>query len=88
MLMTGAYSPLAGFMTRAQCAQVETDQKLEDGTFWPQPITLAFQHHATAKMKSGDRVALRDGEGFMLAVLTIADAWDDTGAWHACWRRV
>ena len=82
MLMTGAYSPLAGFMTRAQCAQVETDQKLEDGTFWPQPITLAFQHHATAKMKSGDRVALRDGEGFMLAVLTIADAWDDTGVWH------
>jgi len=82
MLMTGAYSPLAGFMTRAQCAQIETDQKLDDGTFWPQPITLAFQHHATAKMKSGDRVALRDGEGYMLAVLTLTDMWDDAGRWH------
>ena len=33
MLMSGAYSPLSGFMTRAQCALVETEQKLEDGTF-------------------------------------------------------
>ncbi|MBT9591756.1 MAG: adenylyl-sulfate kinase [Thiobacillus sp.] len=82
MLMTGAYSPLSGFMTRAQCAQIETDQKLDDGTFWPQPITLVFQQHATAKMKSGDRVALRDGEGFMLAVLTVTDVWDDAGRWH------
>ena len=82
MLMTGAYSPLTGFMTRAQCAQVETDQKLDDGTFWPLPISLAFQHHATEKMKTGDRVALRDGEGYMLAILTIADAWDDAGVWH------
>jgi len=82
MLMTGAYSPLAGFMTRAQYAQIETDQKLDDGTFWPQPVTLVFQQHATAKMKSGDRIALRDGEGFMLAVLTVSDVWDDAGVWH------
>ena len=32
MLMTGAYSPLAGFMTRAQCERVETDRQLDDGT--------------------------------------------------------
>ena len=40
MLMCGAYSPLTGFMTRAQCERVETDQQLDDGTFWPLPITL------------------------------------------------
>ncbi|NDP47120.1 MAG: adenylyl-sulfate kinase [Sulfuriferula multivorans] len=82
MLMTGAYSPLTGFMTRAQCAQVETGQKLDDGTFWPLPISLVFQKPVTAKMKPGDRVALRDGEGYMLAILTIADVWDDAGVWH------
>ncbi|MDP1863275.1 MAG: adenylyl-sulfate kinase [Thiobacillus sp.] len=82
MLMTGAYSPLTGFMTRAQCSQIETHQKLDDGTFWPLPISLITQKHSPENMKPGDRVALRDGEGFMLAILTIADTWDDAGVWH------
>src|SRR4030065_295848 len=87
MLMSGAYSPLAGFMTRAQCAQVESDRKLDDGTFWPLPIVLSSRQEIAAELKPGDRVALRDGEGFMLAVLTVSDVWDDNGAelnktWH------
>ena len=40
MLMSGAYSPLTGFMTRAQCASVESSRQLDDGTFWPLPVTL------------------------------------------------
>lgn len=77
MLMTGAYSPLAGFMTRAQCARVETDMQLDDGTFWPLPVTLGSRKKAAAELKPGDRVALRDGEGFMLAVLALSDVWQD-----------
>ena len=82
MLMNGAYSPLTGFMTRAQCARVEADRQLDDGTFWPLPVTLASRQKAIASLKAGDRVALRDGEGFMLAVLTVSDAWEDDGTWH------
>ncbi len=82
MLMTGAYSPLTGFMTRVQCERVETDRQLDDGTFWPLPVMLASNQKAAAELKSGDRVALRDGEGFMLAVLTVSDVWDDDGIWH------
>jgi len=82
MLMTGAYSPLTGFMTRAQCARVETARQLDDGTFWPLPVTLTSQQKAAAGMKPGDRVALRDGEGFMLAVLSVSEVWDDNGTWH------
>ncbi|MBI3432233.1 MAG: adenylyl-sulfate kinase [Hydrogenophilales bacterium] len=82
MLMTGAYSPLAGFMTRAQCERVEVDRQLDDGTFWPLPVTLASKQKAVAELKLGDRVALRDGEGFMLAVLTVSDAWEGDGVWH------
>ena len=82
MLMTGAYSPLTGFMTRAQCARVEAEQKLDDGTFWPLPVTLASRHKAAAELKSGDRIALRDGEGFMLAVLAVSDVWQETDRWH------
>jgi sulfate adenylyltransferase len=82
MLMSGAYSPLTGFMTRAQCERVEADRQLDDGTFWPLPVTLASTQKAAADLKSGDRVALRDGEGFMLAVLTINDAWEVDGVRH------
>jgi len=77
MLMTGAYSPLTGFMTRAQCARVETDMQLDDGSFWPLPVTLGSRQKAAAELKPGVRVALRDGEGFMLAVLALSDVWQD-----------
>jgi sulfate adenylyltransferase len=82
MLMSGAYSPLTGFMTRAQCARVETERQLDDGSFWPLPVSLGSCQKSAASLKPGDRVALRDGEGFMLAVLTVSDAWDDNGSWH------
>ena len=77
MLMNGAYSPLTGYMTRAQCDRVEASMQLEDGRFWPLPISLGSTQKAAAALKVGDRVALRDGEGFMLAVLSVGDVWAD-----------
>lgn len=82
MLMSGAYSPLSGFMTHAQCALVETSKQLDDGTFWPVPVTLACPQKLAGGIAPGDRVALRDGEGFMLAMLSVEDAWDDNGTWR------
>lgn len=82
MLMNGAYSPLAGFMTRAQCALVETGKQLEDGTFWPLPVTLTCPPKRAGEIAQGDRVALRDGEGFMLAMLSVEDVWEDDGIWR------
>ncbi|KAB2320056.1 adenylyl-sulfate kinase [Betaproteobacteria bacterium SCN1] len=82
MLMSGAYSPLTGFMTHAQCVRVETERMLDNGLFWPLPVTLATRHASAAGFKPGDRIALRDGEGFMLAVLQIADVWEEDGVWH------
>lgn len=82
MLMNGAYSPLDRFMTRAQCARVVAEQRLDDGSFWPQPVTLTCLPKQVAALKVGDRVALRDGEGFMLAVLGVDDLWEDAGGCH------
>jgi sulfate adenylyltransferase len=69
-------------MTRAQCERVETEQQLDDGTFWPLPVTLSSRQKLAGELKPGNRVALRDGEGFMLAVLTVSDAWDEGGTRH------
>jgi sulfate adenylyltransferase len=77
MLMNGAYSPLTGYMTRAQCDRVEASMQLDDGRFWPLPISLGSTQKVAASLKVGDRVALRDGEGFMLAVLCVGDVWQD-----------
>ena len=76
MLMTGAYSPVSAYMTRSQCEKIATHSELDDGSFWPVAVTLTSQN-AVATVKAGDRVALRDGEGFMLAVLTVSESWQD-----------
>ena len=75
MLMSGAYSPLDTYMTRSQCEQVIQNQTLENGCYWPVPIILASKRPLAAQM--GERIALRDGEGFMLAVLTVSEYWQD-----------
>src|SRR5271163_2198502 len=40
LLMSGGFSPLRGFMNRADYEGVCKDMRLADGTLWPMPITL------------------------------------------------
>jgi sulfate adenylyltransferase len=81
LILTGGFSPLAGFMTKADYERVCTDMRLEDGTLWPMPITLDVSEEAAAGLSEGDRVALRDPEGVMLAILRVEDLWrPDRGA--------
>ena len=75
MLMNGAYSPLTGFMGRADYESVLDRMRLADGTFWPLPVVLDVPQEVAARLSPGDPVALRDNEGFMIAVLTIKDIW-------------
>jgi len=75
MLMTGAYSPLSAYMTRTQCAKIASHHELDDGSFWPVPVTLTGK--GPVAMQEGNRIALRDGEGFMLAILTVSESWQD-----------
>ncbi len=77
LLLNGAFSPLRGFMSRAEYESVCRDMRLLDAnsTLWPIPITLGVSEEFGDKLSSGDRVALRDPEGVMLAVLTVSDVW-------------
>src|SRR4051794_40483952 len=40
LLLNGGFSPLGGFMTRADYDGVCESMRLADGTLWPMPITL------------------------------------------------
>ncbi|MDH3980120.1 MAG: adenylyltransferase, partial [Gammaproteobacteria bacterium] len=75
LLLNGGFSPLRGFMGRAEYESVIDQLRLPDGTLWSIPVTLDVDDGLAEKVEPGQRVALRDGEGFMLAVLTVTDKW-------------
>src|SRR5262249_13696694 len=76
LLMSGGFSPLRGFMNRADYEGVCNNMRLASGVLWPIPITLDVTEDFAKSLKSGSsKVALRDAEGVMLAVLHVEDIW-------------
>ena len=75
LLATGAFSPLTGFMTRADHAPVCDRMRLADGTLWPIPICLDVSEARARRLEAGQSVALRDPEGFLLGVMHLSDIW-------------
>jgi len=76
LLLSGGFSPLRGFMTRSDYDGVCQNMRLSSGVIWPMPITLDVTEEFAKKLTPGSsKVALRDGEGVMLAVLHVEDIW-------------
>lgn len=75
LLMNGGFAPLGGFMSQAEYESVLDTLRLPSGSVWPMPITLDVDAATAEPLAPGARVALRDSEGFMLAVLEVSDRW-------------
>jgi len=76
LLLSGGFSPLRGFMNRAEYESVCQNMQLPDGPIWPMPITLDVSEEFAKRLKPGSsKIALRDAEGVMLAVLHVEDVW-------------
>ncbi len=75
LLVTGALSPLTGFMNQHEYESVVENTTLLDGTVWPLPYYLDLSEEQAAKINVGDKVALHDVEGFMPAVMTVESKW-------------
>lgn len=75
LLMNGGFSPLKGFLTKADYDSVVSDMRTADGTLWPMPITLDVSQAFADSVEEGQDIALRDQEGVILATLTISDKW-------------
>jgi sulfate adenylyltransferase len=75
LLTTGALSPLTGFMNRSNYESVLDRMQLQDGTLWPVPICLDISATTAGSMEGGQSVAIRDPEGFLLAVMHVDDIW-------------
>ena len=75
LLMNGAFSPLTGFMTHPDYESVLDRMHLQEGTLWPMPVCLDVTEVQSGQLEAGQSVALRDPEGFMLAVMHIEELW-------------
>src|ERR1051325_291753 len=73
MLGIGGFTPLEGFMTRADWEGVCEGYRTAGGLFWPIPITLSTDDDS---IKTGDEIALTDPEsGAPLATTTVSEKY-------------
>lgn len=76
LLLSGGFSPLRGFMRRGDYERVCNNMLLASGVIWPMPITLDVTEDFAKKLTPGSsKIALRDPEGVMLAVLDVEEVW-------------
>ena len=79
MMGIGGFSPLSGFMTKADWKGVCEKFQMADGTFWPVPITLDISAAEAAAIKDGEEIALvRKGEVF--ATMKVTEKFEMTEA--------
>lgn len=75
MLLNGGFSPLEGFLGKADYDSVVKKMRLASGVVWTMPITLDVTEAFAEKISAGKTIALRDQEGVLIAVMAISDIW-------------
>jgi len=81
MIGNGGFSPLTGFMTKADWKGVCEDFLTADGTFWPVPVTLDVSKEDADAINTGDEIALYDAEGDeIMATMQVSEIFEKTDA--------
>jgi len=84
MLGIGGFTPLDGFMQRADWEGVCDGMKMASGLFWPIPITLSCGSVTGEAIKIGGDVALIDpDDGSVLATMRVTEKYTIDKA-HEC----
>ena len=84
MMGIGGFTPLEGFMTKADWQGVCDGMKMANGLFWPIPITLSTDKATADGIKTGSDVALVDNEsGEIMATMKVTEKYTIDKA-HEC----
>ncbi|MGZ5098358.1 MAG: sulfate adenylyltransferase [Usitatibacter sp.] len=84
MLGIGGFTPLDGFMTRADWAGVCDGMRTAQGTFWPIPITLSTDAATAGSIAEGAQIAPADpDDDSVLAVMRVTEKYRIDKA-HEC----
>ena len=76
MMGIGGFTPLAGFMAKADWQGVCDNFTMEDGTFWPIPITVSTTEGQAGSIKEGEEVALVSEEtGEAMATMQVTEQY-------------
>ena len=76
LLLNGGFSPLEGFLGEDDYEQVLERMRLADGTLWPIPVTLDVTGKFADGLRPGERIGLRDPEGFLIAAMTVEEIFE------------
>ena len=74
-LAVGAFSPLEGFLGKADYQSVVANMRLANGLVWSLPVTLAATADEVLVLKKGGDVVLRDPQGEPLAILHLDEIY-------------
>ena len=76
MILNGGFHPLSGFLGKEDYESVVHKLRLKDGSLWPIPINLDISNEFSESISKGNRITLKDKEGFSLAVMEVHDIWE------------
>ncbi|KXJ43428.1 MAG: sulfate adenylyltransferase [Alcanivorax sp. Nap_24] len=75
MLGIGGFTPLDGFMGKADWQGVCDNMTLANGVFWPIPITLSTDQATADSLAEGEEVALVDGNGDIMGSMLVNEKY-------------
>ncbi|MEC9274052.1 MAG: bifunctional sulfate adenylyltransferase/adenylylsulfate kinase [Candidatus Neomarinimicrobiota bacterium] len=76
LILNGGFSPVDGFMNQDDYNSVCEKTRLDNNLLWPIPITLDINNTLADKLETNEKIALKDKEGFAIALLTVNDIWN------------
>ncbi|MBN1838072.1 MAG: sulfate adenylyltransferase [Spirochaetales bacterium] len=76
MLAMGAFSPLEGFLGRADYLGTVERMELSSGVLWPIPVTVSVGREVAAGIREGQDVALvAEDSGEVMAMMTVQEKY-------------
>ena len=75
MIAMGAYSPLTGFMGRADYRSTIETMHLSSGLPWTIPISLAVSREIADQLVDGQEIALAGEDGTSVALMSLEEKY-------------
>lgn len=76
LIVSGALSPLSGFMGEDDYLSVLSKMRLSSGTVFSLPITLDVPKHIAEKLSPGEQLTLMRSDNTPLSVLKVAEIYE------------
>jgi len=76
MIMDKSFNPLDRYMNEIDYQSVLSNMRLSSGELFPMPITLDVNKEFSDQISIGEKIILREKEGFKIAYMTVESIWE------------